>query len=161
MRRVSYAPLSTMREEQAKVEKVATNRRKRLNKEENNWGLAIVLDLLLGIGPWVVGACALAVGLWAVHEYVPGAPEVFLKFSAPAAIAAVSTFSAFLLVNKIHGQPRVQRDHRHGVQQPDRLADQPRALGQVADGARQDDHRAARVLPTAAAAKVRDESDQA
>ena len=101
MRRVSYAPLSTMREEQAKVEKVATNRRKRLNKEENNWGLAIVLDLLLGIGPWVVGACALAVGLWAVHKYVPGAPEVFLKFSAPAAIAAVSTFSVFLLVNKI------------------------------------------------------------
>jgi hypothetical protein len=32
---------------------------------------------------------------------VDGAPATFLKFNAPAAIAAISTFSAFLLVSKI------------------------------------------------------------
>ena len=84
-----------------RVSNLADMRRKRLNKESNDWGMAIVLDLLLGAGPWIAGTCAVAVALWAIHEYVEGAPATFLQFSAPGAIAAISTFSAFLLVSKI------------------------------------------------------------
>jgi hypothetical protein len=82
-------------------QKLAAMRRKRLNKEPNRWGQAIVLDLLWGAGPWLVGTCALAVALWAIHENVDGAPETFRKVDAPVAIGAISTFSAFLLVSKI------------------------------------------------------------
>ena len=96
-----YAPLSTMQAEEAKKAQLATNRRKRLNKEPNDWGMAIVLDLLLGAGPWIAGTCAVAVALWAIHEHVDDAPDVFAKFNSPSAIAAISTFSAFLLVSKI------------------------------------------------------------
>jgi len=91
----------SLRVAELETDRLALRRKKRLNKEENNWGLAIVLDVLLGIGPWVAGACVLAVALWAIHENVDGAPDTFQKFNAPAAIAAISTFSAFLLVNKI------------------------------------------------------------
>lgn len=80
---------------------IAEMRRKRLNKHPNDWGMAIILDLLWGAGPWLVGTCAVAFGLWAVHEHVDGAPATFLQFNAPAAIGAISTFSAFLLVSKI------------------------------------------------------------
>ena len=92
---------SNLRDHERMKAGIAEMRRKRLNKEPNDWGMAIVLDLLLGAGPWLAGTCAVAVGLWAVHEHVDGAPAVFLQFSAPAAIAAISTFSAFLLVSKI------------------------------------------------------------
>jgi len=76
-------------------------RRKRLNKESNNWCLAIVLDLAWGAGPWLVGTCAVALALWAIHENVDGAPSTYKRFDAPVAIGALSTFSAFLLVSKI------------------------------------------------------------
>jgi hypothetical protein len=98
MQPVAY---TTLRGAEEQTNKLAAMRRKRLNKEENNWGLAITLDVLLGIGPWVVGACALATALWAIHENVEGAADTFQRFNAPAAISAISTFSAFLLVNKI------------------------------------------------------------
>ena len=91
----------SLRGAEMETDRLAEMRRKRLNKEENNWGLALVLDLLFGIGPWVAGACALAGILFAIHEEVDGAPKTFQEFSAPAAISAISTFSAFLLVNKI------------------------------------------------------------
>ncbi len=84
-----------------KTTNIAAMRRKRLNKEPNDWCMAIVLDFLWGAGPWIVGTCAVAVGLWAIHEHVDGAPATFQQFNAPAAIAAISTFSAFLLVSKI------------------------------------------------------------
>ena len=76
-------------------------RRKRLNKEPNNWCGAITNDLLWGAGPWLVGTCAVATALWAIHENVDEAPKTFRKFDAPVAIGAISTFSAFLLVSKI------------------------------------------------------------
>ena len=98
MQPIAYTALRGAEEQ---TNKLAAMRRKRLNKEKNNWGLAIFLDVLLGIGPWVAGACVLAVVLWVIHENVDGAPSTFKKFDAPAAIAAISTFSAFLLVNKI------------------------------------------------------------
>ena len=80
---------------------LAELRRKRLNKEKNNWMLAILLDGLLGAGPWIVGTCAFATALWAIHENVDGAAETYKKFDSPVAIGAISTFSAFLLVSKI------------------------------------------------------------
>ena len=80
---------------------LANMRRKRLNKEPNHWGEAVFLDLVLGAGPWVVGTCLVAFGLWAIHENVDRAPSAFKKFDAPGAIGAISTFSAFLLVSKI------------------------------------------------------------
>ena len=98
MQPVAYRSLRGAEEQ---VSALARMRRKRLNKEPNDWGSAIVLDLLWGAGPWLAGTCAVAVGLWLVHEHVDGAPATFLKFNAPAAIAAISTFSAFLLVSKI------------------------------------------------------------
>ncbi len=76
-------------------------RRKRLNKAPNDWCVAIVLDVLFGAGPWIVGTCAVAVGLWAIHENVDDAPATYKKFDSPLAIGAISTFSAFLLVSKI------------------------------------------------------------
>ena len=84
-----------------KATDLADLRRKRLNKQKNDWGSAILLDLLLGAGPWIAGTCTVAVALWFVHEYVEGAPGTFTHFHAPGAIAAISTFSAFLLVSKI------------------------------------------------------------
>ena len=80
---------------------LANMRRKRLNKEPNHWGEAVFLDLVLGAGPWIVGTCLVAFGLWMIHENVDRAPSAFRKFDAPAAIGAISTFSAFLLVSKI------------------------------------------------------------
>lgn len=98
MQPVAYRSLRGAEEQ---TNALARMRRKRLNKEPNHWGEAVFLDLLWGAGPWLVGTCAVAVGLWLIHEHVDGAPSVFLRFNAPAAIAAISTFSAFLLVSKI------------------------------------------------------------
>jgi len=98
MQPVAYRSLRGAEEQ---TNALARMRRKRLNKEPNDWGTAIFLDLLWGAGPWIAGTCAVAVGLWLIHEHVDGAPATFLKFNAPAAIAAISTFSAFLLVSKI------------------------------------------------------------
>jgi hypothetical protein len=80
---------------------MASMRRKRLNKAPNDVCTAIVLDILWGAGPWVAGTCAVAAGLWAIHENVDTAPNAFKQFDSPAAIGAISTFSAFLLVSKI------------------------------------------------------------
>ena len=98
MQPVAYRSLRGAEEQ---TNALARMRRKRLNKEPNHWGEAVFLDLLWGAGPWIVGTCAVAVGLWLIHEHVADAPATFLKFNAPAAIAAISTFSAFLLVSKI------------------------------------------------------------
>lgn len=80
---------------------MAGMRRKRLNKATNDWCMAIVLDVLWGAGPWLVGTCAVASGLYAIHRNVDGASDTFKHFDSPAAIGAISTFSAFLLVSKI------------------------------------------------------------
>ena len=92
---------SAVRTVTQRVSDLADMRRKRLNKEPNHWGEAIFLDLLLGAGPWIAGTCAVAVGLWVIHEHVDGASGTYKRFDAPAALAAISTFSAFLLVSKI------------------------------------------------------------
>ncbi len=88
---------------------MANMRRKRLNKEENNWGQAVFRDLLFGAGPWVVGTCLVALVLWVIHENVDSAPSTFKKFDAPGAIGAISTFSAFLLVSKIQANLQCNR----------------------------------------------------
>jgi hypothetical protein len=81
--------------------KLAEMRRKRLNKPENRWCVAIAMDLLWGAGPWIAGTCLVAWALWTIHERVDEAPGAFKQFDSPGAIAAISTFSAFLLVSKI------------------------------------------------------------
>ena len=81
--------------------KHAEMRRKRLENSRNNWCAAVALDVVFGALPWVVATCGSALGLWAIHENVESAPETFAEFDSPAAIAAISTFSAFLIVSKI------------------------------------------------------------
>jgi len=78
----------------------AENRRKRLNKEDNNWLLGIAFDVLFGALPWTLGAAlvALAFQLLAVAE--PEVLTTYAVFSSPVAIGAISSFSAFLLVSK-------------------------------------------------------------
>ena len=78
----------------------ADNRRKRLNKEDNNWVLGMAYDVLFGALPWTLGAAlvALAFQLLAVAE--PKILETYAIFSSPVAIGAISSFSAFLLVSK-------------------------------------------------------------
>lgn len=76
-------------------------RRKRLNKEQNHMFEAILLDIIWGAVPWLLGTCALASGLWAIYENVDGAAAVYKQLESPGAIGAISTFSAFLLVSKI------------------------------------------------------------
>ena len=78
----------------------ADNRRKRLNKEANNWVLGMTYDLLFGALPWTLGAAlvALAFQLLAVAE--PEVLKTYAVFSSPVAIGAISSFSAFLLVSK-------------------------------------------------------------
>ena len=95
------APYRTLRGAGEQVNALAQMRRKRLNKQHNNWCQAVTLDLLWGAGPWLIGTCAVATGIWAIHEHVDGAPSTFAQFSSPVAITAISTFSAFLLVSKI------------------------------------------------------------
>ena len=75
-------------------------RSKRLNKQVNNWFLGIVMDILLGAGPWVLGVAVAAVGLTVIYMEVQGAKDTFALFNAPTAITAISTFASFLLVGK-------------------------------------------------------------
>ena len=65
----------SLRGAEMETDRLALMRRKRLNKEENHWGTAIVLDVLLGIGPWVAAACALAGILYAIYMIL------FLQFA--------------------------------------------------------------------------------
>ena len=94
-------PYTNLRVAEGKREMIAQMRRKRLNKAPNAWGAAIVMDLLWGAGPWLAGVCAVAVGLWRLHDTVDGVPETFKHFNSDVAISAISTFSAFLLVSRI------------------------------------------------------------
>ncbi len=96
--KVVYQSLRAAKADEAEL---AQMRRKRLNKERNHWGAAIVLDLLWGAGTWIVGVVAVASGLFVIHEHVDGAPAAFLQCAAPAAIGVIGTFAAFLLVTKI------------------------------------------------------------
>lgn len=75
-------------------------RSKRLNKTPNNWMLGILLDLLLGAGPWVLGVSIVAAGLTSFYMEVSAAKDTFQLFNAPTAIGAISTFASFLLVGK-------------------------------------------------------------
>lgn len=80
---------------------LAKARRRRLQKESNNWVLAIVLDLLWGVLPWVAGTAVATAVLFAIHENDADAQTIFPRLNAPVAIGTISTFSAFLLVSKI------------------------------------------------------------
>jgi len=92
---------TNLRMAEGKKDWIAQMRRKRLNKAPNAWCAAITMDLLLGAGPWLAGTCAVAVGLWRLHDTVDGVPETFAHFNSGVAISAISTFSAFLLVSRI------------------------------------------------------------
>ena len=92
---------TNLRVAEGKKDWIAQMRRKRLNKAPNAWCAAITMDLLLGAGPWLAGTCAVAVGLWRLHDTVDGVPETFAHFNSGVAISAISTFSAFLLVSRI------------------------------------------------------------
>jgi hypothetical protein len=94
-------PYTNLRVAEGKKEMIAQMRRKRLNKAPNAWGAAITMDLLWGAGPWIAGTCAVAVGLWRLHDTVDGVPKTFAHFNSDVAISAISTFSAFLLVSRI------------------------------------------------------------
>lgn len=82
-------------------EGLAKARRKRLEKESNNWVLAIVLDVLWGVLPWVAGTAVGTAVLFAIYENDADAQTIFPRLNAPVAIGTISTFSAFLLVSKI------------------------------------------------------------
>lgn len=94
---MSYTAITPASDIQAYTAKA---RLKRLNKGKNNWCLGITMDLLLGAGPWVVGAAGVAAGLAVIYKEVDGAASTFALFNAPGAIAAISTFAGFLLVGK-------------------------------------------------------------
>lgn len=94
-------PYTNLRMAESKTQMIAQMRRKRLNKAPNAWCAAITMDLLWGAGPWLAGVCAVAVGLWRLHDTVDGVPETFAHFNSAVAISAISTFSAFLLVSRI------------------------------------------------------------
>lgn len=94
-------PYTNLRAAEERRDRIAQMRRKRLNKAPNAWCAAITVDLFWGAGPWLAGVCAVAVGLWRLHDTVDGAPETFTHFNSPVAISAISTFSAFLLVSRI------------------------------------------------------------
>ena len=82
-------------------QKRAALRRWRLSKKQNHVVEAVLLDLLWGAGPWLLGTCAVAAGLWAIYENVNGAAAFYKQLESPGALGAISTFSAFLLVSKI------------------------------------------------------------
>jgi len=93
---VSYAALPP----EIAQRNAAELRVRRLNKQPNNWIAGMTFDLLWGAGPWVFGVAAVAAGLVALYENVDGAADTFALFNAPVAIAAIASFSAFLLVGK-------------------------------------------------------------
>ena len=82
-------------------EGLAKARTRRLEKEPNNWVLAVVLDLLWGVLPWVAGTAVATAVLFAIYENDADAQTIFPRLNAPVAIGTISTFSAFLLVSKI------------------------------------------------------------
>jgi len=82
------------------VMRAASMRVKRLNKQSNNWVGGILMDLVIGAGPWVVGMVAVCWILITVYDTVDDAAATFAKLNAPVAIGAISTFASFLLVNK-------------------------------------------------------------
>lgn len=94
-------PYSNLRAAEERKDRIAQMRRKRLNKASNAWCAAITMDLFWGAGPWLAGVCAVAVGLWRLHDTVDRAADTFAQFNSPVAISAISTFSAFLLVSRI------------------------------------------------------------
>ena len=78
----------------------ALNRRKRLNKKENNWMLGMFYDLVFGALPWTLGAAIIAVIFQSVVVADPSALTRYALFNSPVAISAISSFAAFLLVSK-------------------------------------------------------------
>ena len=82
-------------------EGLAKARKRRLEKEPNNWVLAVVLDLLWGVLPWVAGTAVATLVLFVIYENDGDAQTIFPRLNAPVAIGTISTFSAFLLVSKI------------------------------------------------------------
>jgi len=93
---VSYAALPP----EIAQRNAAELRVRRLNKQPNNWLMGVFMDLLLGCGPWILGAAVAAAVLTAIYDNVDGAADTFALFNAPVAIAAIASFSAFLLVGK-------------------------------------------------------------
>ena len=82
----------------------AAARAKRLNKNGQHMPIfGMTLDLFFGAGPWVFGSAAVAAGLVSMYKNVDGAPGTFLLFNAPVAVAAISTFASFLLVDRQSG----------------------------------------------------------
>ena len=73
---------------------------RRLNKPKNLWWMGMLMDLIFGSGPWVIGSAVVAAALTAIFKEVEGAAATFALFNAPVAIAAIASFSAFLLVGK-------------------------------------------------------------
>jgi hypothetical protein len=82
------------------VRLAADNRRKRLNKEENNFVLGMLYDLLFGALPWTVGAALVALAFQLLRVAEPSVLSTYAVFSSPVAISAISSFAAFLLVSK-------------------------------------------------------------
>jgi hypothetical protein len=82
------------------VQYAAVARARRLNKSDRNWVLGLILDIIFGILPWVLGSAAVAAILTAIYKNVDDAPATFLLFNAPIALGAISTFASFLLVSK-------------------------------------------------------------
>ena len=78
----------------------ATNRAKRLNKEQNNFVLGMLYDLIFGALPWTLGAALVALAFQLLAVAVPEALKTYAVFSSPVAISAISSFAAFLLVSK-------------------------------------------------------------
>jgi len=73
---------------------------RRLNKPKNLWWMGMLMDLIFGSGPWVIGSAVVAAALTAIFKEVEGVADTFALFNAPVAIAAIASFSAFLLVGK-------------------------------------------------------------
>ena len=80
--------------------RAAAFRKRRLSNKRNNWLLGMTLDLVFAVAPWVLTASCMAVALVTLYESSEGTKDTFSVFNAPVAVAAVSTFSAFLLVSK-------------------------------------------------------------
>jgi hypothetical protein len=82
------------------VQYAAVARARRLNKSDRNWVLGLILDIIFGILPWVLGSALAATVLTAIYTNVDNAPDVFILFNTPVAVSAISTFASFLLVSK-------------------------------------------------------------
>lgn len=58
---------------------------RRLNKPKNLWWMGMLMDLIFGSGPWVVGSAVVAAALTAIFNEVDGAAATFALFNAPVA----------------------------------------------------------------------------